>query len=52
MLPAAPVYAGPRVAHWHGAAPDQSMIQMTKHSGKVEWMEAVSDEVYLVKPAP
>ena len=52
MLPGIPVYAGPRVAHWHGAAPDQSMIQLTIHSGEVEWMEAVSDEEYLATPAP
>ena len=52
MLPEAPVYAGPRVAHWHGAAPDQSMIQLTIHSGEVEWMDAVSDEEYLATPAP
>ena len=40
------------VKHFHGAAPDQRMVQMTitgyDSQGKnVDWMEPVTDEQYL-----
>ena len=40
------------VKHFHGAAPDQRMVQMTitgsDPQGKnVEWLEPVTDEQYL-----
>ena len=50
MSPGAPVYAGPNVVHWHGAAPDESMVQLTIHSGEVAWGDAVSDTEYLATP--
>ena len=50
MSPGAPVYAGPDVVHWHGAAPDESMVQLTIHSGDVKWGDAVSDSEYLAAP--
>jgi len=33
--------------HWHGAAPDQHMVQLTVGSGQTSWQEPVSDEIYL-----
>ncbi|MYD85704.1 MAG: cupin domain-containing protein [Acidobacteria bacterium] len=42
-----PVYAGPGVLHWHGAAPDQHMVQLTFVSGQTSWEGPVSDDDYL-----
>ena len=47
MLPGHPVFAGPGVVHWHGAAPDEHMVQLTFVSGETSWQEPVSDEDYL-----
>ena len=43
----APVFAGPGVVHWHGAAPDEHVVQLTFVSGDALWAEAVSDDDYL-----
>ncbi|WP_242120579.1 cupin domain-containing protein [Aestuariivivens sediminicola] len=41
----------PNVRHWHGASPDMGMQQIyivpNTEKGVVEWMEAVSDAIYL-----
>ena len=42
-----PVYAGPGVVHWHGAAPDEHMVQLTFISGQTSWEGPVSDDDYL-----
>ena len=34
MLPGQPVYAGPGVVHWHGASPDEHMVQLTFYLGR------------------
>ena len=34
---------GFRVEHWHGAAPDQDMLQLTIYEGTVKWLEPVTD---------
>lgn len=48
MLPGEPpVFAGPGVVHWHGAAPDEHVIQLTFVSGETSWAEPVSDDDYL-----
>lgn len=49
MLPGVPHYAGPGVVHWHGAAPDEHMVQLTVVGGEgpTNWLEPVSDEDYL-----
>jgi len=40
-------YAGPNVAHWHGAAPDQPLVQINVgFGGDTKWMEAVPDAEY------
>ena len=48
MLPGEPpVFAGPGVVHWHGAAPDEYLVQLTFISGQATWHEPVSDDDYL-----
>ena len=49
MLPGVPYYAGPGVVHWHGAAPDEHMVQLTVVGGEgpTKWLEPVSDGNYL-----
>ena len=49
MLPGVPFYAGPGVVHWHGAAPDEHMVQLTVVGGEgpTNWLEPVSDADYL-----
>ena len=44
--PGTPVYAGPGVVHWHGAAPDQHMVQLTFVSGQTSWEGPVSEADY------
>ena len=47
LVPGRPVHAGANVVHWHGAAPDEHMVQLTFISGKTSWEEPVSDDYYL-----
>ena len=47
LIPGTPVYAGPGVVHWHGAAPDEHMVQLTFVSGQTSWEGPVSDDDYL-----
>ena len=48
MLPGEPaVFAGPGVVHWHGAAPDEYVVQLTFISGQATWHEPVSEDDYL-----
>lgn len=46
MVPGKPVYAGPDVVHWHGASPDQHVVQLTFISGEATWYEPVGEEDY------
>ena len=46
LVPGRPIYTGPDVVHWHGAAPDQHMIQLTFVSGQTSWQDPVSDDNY------
>jgi quercetin dioxygenase-like cupin family protein len=40
-------YAGPNVVHWHGATPDQPLVQINAgFGGDTKWLEAVSDAEY------
>ena len=40
-------YAGPNVVHWHGAAPDQPLVQINVgFGGATKWMEQVTDAEY------
>jgi quercetin dioxygenase-like cupin family protein len=56
-----PVYTPPNVAHWHGAAPDESGTYLATTPGgeaDVQWLEEVTDPDYAAaalpgkKPAP
>ncbi len=46
FAPDRPVYLRPNVPHWHGATPDQAMVQITMYSGTLKWMQPVTDEEY------
>jgi quercetin dioxygenase-like cupin family protein len=43
-----PNYTGPGVVHWHGAAPDEHVVQLTFMGGAsgADWFEPVSDDDY------
>lgn len=42
-----PVYTKPNTPHWHGAAPDQAVVQFSVYSGTLEWQQAVTDQEYV-----
>jgi len=43
-------YAGPNVVHWHGATPDQPLVQINVgFGGDTKWMEQVTDADYTRK---
>ena len=44
--PGSPWWTAPGIEHWHGAVPDQDVLQLTIYSGDVDWLEPVSDEEY------
>jgi quercetin dioxygenase-like cupin family protein len=44
-----PVFTRPNVPHWHGAAPDQSVVQFSVYSGTLEWQQPVTDAQYMGK---
>jgi quercetin dioxygenase-like cupin family protein len=50
MLPYAPFFTKAGVEHWHGAAPDQDMLQLTIYEGDVKWLEPVQDKEYRAVP--
>ena len=51
MLPWQPFFTKAGVEHWHGAAPDVDMLQLTIYEGQVKWLGPVSDKEYLTKPS-
>jgi quercetin dioxygenase-like cupin family protein len=50
MTPGQPWFTRPGVEHWHGAAPDQDLVQLTIYEGEVKWLEPVTDAVYKAAP--
>jgi quercetin dioxygenase-like cupin family protein len=50
LLPGEPVFTAGGVMHWHGAAPDESLVMLAVQGGGAEWGEPVGDEVYLTEP--
>ena len=46
MLPGEPWWTGPDIEHWHGAAHDEHVLQITVYEGGVNWMDPVTDEEY------
>jgi quercetin dioxygenase-like cupin family protein len=51
MLPGQPVFLAAGVPHWHGAAPNEGLVQIAVNVGGVKWMQAVTDQEYLASPA-
>jgi quercetin dioxygenase-like cupin family protein len=51
VLPWQPWFTAAGVEHWHGAALDQDMVQMTIYEGDVKWLEPVGDKEYRATPA-
>jgi quercetin dioxygenase-like cupin family protein len=43
-------YAGPGVAHWHGAAPDQGATQFNVQRGGTTWLDEVTEKDYRAPP--
>jgi quercetin dioxygenase-like cupin family protein len=50
MSPGVPWYTKAGIEHWHGAAPDQDVVQLTIYEGEVKWLEPVTDAVYKAAP--
>ena len=50
MGPGQPWYTKAGVEHWHGAAPDQDVVQLTIYEGDVKWLEPVTDALYKATP--
>ena len=50
MTPGAPWFTKAGIEHWHGAAPDQDVVQLTIYEGDVKWLEPVTDAVYKATP--
>ena len=50
MGPGQPWYTKAGVEHWHGAAPDQDVQQLTIYEGEVKWLEPVTDAIYQAPP--
>lgn len=45
--PGDPWWTEPGVEHWHGAHPDEDVVQWTFYSGSVDWMDPVTDDQYV-----
>ncbi|MGE3956501.1 MAG: cupin domain-containing protein [Vicinamibacterales bacterium] len=43
-------WTAPNVEHWHGAAQDVDLVQLTIYDGAVKWLEPVTDAQYKVAP--
>jgi quercetin dioxygenase-like cupin family protein len=44
--PNEPWWTAAGVEHWHGAAPDVDLVQLTIYEGAVKWLEPVTDAQY------
>ena len=47
MAPGSPVFFPAGVPHWHGAAPDQGLTQISVSTGAAKFTGPVSDDEYL-----
>ena len=50
MGPGQPWFTKAGIEHWHGAAPDQDVVQLTIYEGDVKWLEPVTDAMYKAAP--
>jgi len=48
--PGQPWFTEADVEHWHGAAPDMDLLQLTAYEGTVKWLEPVTDREYKASP--
>jgi quercetin dioxygenase-like cupin family protein len=46
VLPNQPWWTPAGIEHWHGAAPDVDLVQLTIYEGSVNWLEPVTDAQY------
>lgn len=46
LTPGNPVVLPGGVPHWHGAAPDEGLVQIAVNIGAATWMAPVTDEEY------
>jgi quercetin dioxygenase-like cupin family protein len=44
-----PVLTRANVPHWHGAAPDSYVVQLTIYGGDIKWGAPVTDAEFLGK---
>jgi quercetin dioxygenase-like cupin family protein len=44
-----PILTRANVPHWHGAAPDSYVVQLTIYGGQITWGDPVTDAEYLGK---
>lgn len=51
VTPGQPWFTKAGIEHWHGAAPDQDIVQLTIYEGEVKWLEPVTDAVYKAAPS-
>lgn len=47
MAPGDAIFTQAGVAHWHGAAPEQSVVLLSFYIGKVTWQQPVNESEYL-----
>lgn len=45
--PGDPWWTDAGVEHWHGAHPDEAVVQWTFYAGSVDWMDPVTDDQYM-----
>lgn len=50
MHPGEPWWTPAGREHWHGAHPDEQVLQMTIYAGTVDWLDPVTDAVYMATP--
>ena len=48
--PGQPFWTPAGVEHWHGAHPQTDALQLTIYEGDVNWLEPVTDAVYMATP--
>jgi quercetin dioxygenase-like cupin family protein len=50
--PGQPWFTNGGIEHWHGAASDADMVQLTIYEGDVKWLEPVTDQQYRAPAQP
>ena len=48
--PGQPWFTKSGIEHWHGAAQDVDLVQLTIYEGAVKWLEPVTDQQYKATP--